>query len=739
MTQVHAPAARDQWYTHAMRRVRPSMLLVVCIGIALGTLIHALIAQRSHNADVYAAIVTALLACAVIGIAGLVYRIENLKTALAALEHSADELSDRNWELREAEERARGFLEAQGDFVVRRTRDGTITYVNDAYCTLAGRRAETLIGSKDGPDILEQGDTALLPDGCRVHDQKIASRDGPRWIAWRDVAVATDQGHSEIQSIGRDVTDRANAEQALADARDQAETASRAKSRFLAMVSHEIRTPLNGILGMADLLLDTPLTPEQTTYAKAVKTSGDTLLSLIEEILDFSKIESGRLDIEARPFALGAMIEEMVELLAPRAQTKGIEIASYVDERLPNRVVGDGIRLRQVLINLAGNAIKFTETGGVAIVVEPGIWPGDITFKVRDTGIGIAPDEQGRIFREFEQGEAGSTNNAGGTGLGLAISRQIVERMGGTISVESMVGAGALFEFTVNLTAADEAPATFNAPNLIGHAVLIVAPAAIEATLLARRLMRWGATATVVPNDSAAAALLPERTWHTLLADHALGREALAHLLQLSASVERRLVLMTPSARGELDALKQAGFTGYLVKPVRAISLAARLQANADGFAHTAEAEGDQHPQARPLPSPHGLSILVAEDNDINALLTRSLLSKLRHRPTLTTDGAQTVQSFLSAQSAGTAYDLILMDIRMTGIDGLEAARRIRAAEAANGWHRTPIVALTANALPEHRDACIEAGMDGFLTKPLDRDRLESTLARFTAASCIAA
>jgi PAS domain S-box-containing protein len=720
-------------HTHALRRARPSILLLGGIGAAIVLLTGALAVQHGYANQLITAGLPVLLGTAALAIAFLTHRIRALTNACTIIERRADDLADRNWELRESEERARSFLEAQGDLIVRRTRDGTITYASDAYCQMIGRRAEALVGTNAVPDILEQGDTALLPDGSRVHDQKIASREGPRWIAWRDVAVRTDASHSEIQSVGRDVTDRVNAELALADARDQAQAASRAKSRFLAMVSHEVRTPLNGILGMAGLLLDTKLTPEQATYAKAVKTSGDTLLSLIEEILDFSKIESGKLDIEARPFPLGAMIEDMVELLAPRAQAKRIEIASYVDERLPDRVIGDGTRLRQVLINLAGNAVKFTEEGGVAIVAEPGIWPGDITFKVRDTGIGIAPAEHARIFREFEQGESGAASD--GTGLGLAISRQIVERMGGAIAVESMPGAGALFEFTINLPAADEMPAMFATPDLTGHAVLVVAPAAIEATLLARRLTHWGASVTVVPNEHAAAALLPERTWHTLLADHSLGRQALDTLLSISGSIERRLVLMTPAARGELDALKQAGFTGYLVKPVRAVSLAAQLQPHADGFARPESTLVSSQPDARR----HGLSILVAEDNEINALLTRALLSKLRHIPTLTTDGAETVASFLAARAAGTPYDLILMDVRMAGMDGLEAARRIRAAEAANGWRRTPIVALTANALPEHRDACLAAGMDGFLTKPLDRERLQAALACYTAVPPIAA
>ena len=333
---------------------------------------------------------------------------------------------------------------------MRRDGEGRITFVNDAFCALAGAPREALAGSTFALEVIEQGDTALKPDGTRVHDQKIAGRDGARWIAWRDVVVRAGAANgAEVQSVGRDVTDRVEAERALCEARDQAEAASRAKSRFLAMVSHEIRTPLNGIIGMADLLLDTALTPEQTTYAKAVKTSGDTLLSLIEEILDFSKIEAGRLDLAIAPFDLAALLEETVELIAPRAQAKGLEIASYLEDGLPRQVMGDAARLRQVLLNLAGNAVKFTEAGGVAVLVEAGAGPHEISFLVRDTGIGIAPAQQSRIFGEFEQADSGAARRFSGTGLGLAISQRIVEHMGGGIAVESAPGAGSTFRVTL--------------------------------------------------------------------------------------------------------------------------------------------------------------------------------------------------------------------------------------------------------------------------------------------------
>ncbi len=427
--------------------------------------------------------------------------------------------------------------------------------------------------------MLEQGDTALEANGTRIHDQKIDGPLGPRWIAWREGWVRSDAGQpAELQCVGRDVTDRTETERALAEARDQADAANRAKSRFLAMASHEIRTPLNGIIGMSGLLLDTPLTPEQMTYAKAVKTSGDALLSLIEELLDYSKIEAGKIDLEHRPFALATMIEDITELLAPRAQARKLEIAAYVDERLPAEVIGDAARLRQVLLNLAGNAIKFTSTGGVALIVEPGIWPNEISFLVRDTGIGIAPEAQQRIFREFEQADDRIARSYGGTGLGLSISERIVKRMGGRIALESTLGTGSTFEVSVPLPAANSDQKAFAAPDLAGQSIMLVTPQSIEASLIARRLQRWGAQTCMVADVAVAQALLPERTWHAVLIDRALGAQDVEALGEAARShATQRIVMFTPAARHELQSSGSGAFTGYLIKPLRAASLAARL------------------------------------------------------------------------------------------------------------------------------------------------------------------
>jgi PAS domain S-box-containing protein len=654
-------------------------------------------------------------------------RSSRLRVELRAAKIRCEELADFTWELKEAEAHAVSLLESQGDLIVRRDSEGRITYVNDAFCTLAGQPRETLLGTRATLTVIEHGEVTVLSDGTRVHDQKIETPDGPRWLAWRETVVWVGaSGTGEVQSVGRDVTERTETGRALAEARDAAEAASRAKSRFLAMVSHEIRTPLNGILGMTDLVLETPLTAEQTAYLNATKTSGGALLALIEDILDFSKIEAGRLELEARPLALMPLVEEIVELLGPRAQEKGIEIACDIDERLPDRVVGDPSRLRQVLLNLAGNAIKFTQSGGVSVIVERGAAPNEISFTVRDTGIGIAQEQQARIFLEFEQADEGSGRKFGGSGLGLAISRRIVEAMGGSIAVESTPGEGSTFSFSAPLPGCSATQA-FEPPDLSGLSVTIAASRSIAVSMLERRLARWGASVSRAEADLAC---------DVALIDHSSAAETTAALQSIGDTIARRIVLVTPGERHGLLALRAAGATGYLVKPVRAASLAAQLTGMAmadDIVAPKATVQRGDGPPADGTT----LSILVAEDNKINALLACSLLSKLGHRPTVVSDGGEAVAVWTSAHAGEAPYDIVLMDVQMPGTDGLEATRRIRAAEA--GGRRTPIVALTANAFAEDREACLAAGMDDFLVKPLDRDRLASMLGELSKRSALAA
>lgn len=712
--------------------IRSFMIFSATFGGAYGFVTGSRADNSGYDPNTFAIGASFLFALACLGLATLSMRLRFVAKRMRKLAAHNEALIDRNWELKEAEERARSLFESQGDLIVLRDHQGRITFANDAYCALTGQTRSALVGTRFDFDVMEQGDSARESNGTRIHDQRISTPLGARWIAWREGFVRLDAGQpAELQSVGRDVTDRTETERALSDARDQADAANRAKSRFLAVASHEIRNPLNGIIGMGGLLLDTALTPEQTTYARAVKTSGEALMALIEELLDYSKIEAGKLDLDQRPFTLSTLIEEVTELLAPRAQAKNLEIAAYVDERLPLDVVGDAARLRQVLLNLAGNAIKFTASGGVALIVEPGIWPTEISFLVRDTGIGIAPDAQQRIFREFEQADDRVARTYGGTGLGLAISERIVKRMGGRITLESEPGKGSTFEVAIPLAPSqgDAGRTAFPSPDLAGKSILLVADG-IEASLIARRLERWGGQTCLVADATVAEALLPERSWHAVVLDRALGTAVADRLGEVArAHATQRLVLLTPSSRHE--KLSPA-FTGFLVKPLRAASLAARLALTPE-VASPDLAPEPVEPAAVRTPA-NGLSILVAEDNEINALLMRSLLTKLGHRVVIAVHGEAALESWLAASSAGTPYDLVLMDIQMPQLDGIEATKRIRTHEAAIGGHHTPILALTANTLVEDRYACFEAGMNGFLIKPLDREKLDEALAGLAAA-----
>ena len=728
---------RHQWI---MLAVRSFVIFSAAFGGAYGFIAGSRSEHSGYNPNNFAIGASFLFAVACLALATVSMRLRFLRRKMRKIALHNEALADRNWELQEAEDRARSLFESQSDLIVLRDAEGKITFVNDAYCELARKQRLELIGSRFQFTVLEQGESAIESSGTRIHDQRIETALGARWIAWREALVRFDAGApAEMQCVGRDVTDRTESERALSEARDQADAANRAKSRFLAMASHEIRTPLNGIIGMSGLLLDTVLTPEQTTYAKAVKTSGDALLALIEELLDYSKIEAGKIDLESRPFALAALIEDITELLAPRAQARKLEIAAFIDERLPAQVIGDAARLRQVLLNLAGNAIKFTTTGGVALIVEPGIWPNEISFLVRDTGIGIAPEAQQRIFREFEQADERIARSYGGTGLGLSISERIIKRMGGRITLESTPGVGSTFEVSLSLAASHNESPPFVVPDLSGRSVMLVAPPSIEASLIERRLERWGGQTCVVSDAEVARALLPERSWHAVLLDHALGAKEVEALAEAAKPfAPQRIVLVTPATRQELQSGAASALTAYLVKPLRAASLAARLagppEVAAPSLVEQSLAE-DALTEAATIPAvtSRGLSVLVAEDNEINALLMRSLLTRLGHQAVITTNGEEVLESWLAAKSAGTPYDLVLMDIQMPGLDGIEATKRIRVHEAAGAGRRTPILALTANTLVEDRYACFEAGMDGFLVKPLDRDKLAEALARLGA------
>jgi PAS domain S-box-containing protein len=656
-----------------------------------------------------------------------------LEQHAVALEGHIERLQDRVWQLAESEEQHRSLIETQLDFIVLRDPTGRILFANEAYSRLLGRPRQDLIGSRRAPRVVESGAVHTRADGARLVDEAIAAGDGIRWIAWVVTAARGSGGAPAILRLGREVTDRVVSERALEEARSKAEAASEAKSRFLATVSHEFRTPLNGILGMTDLILDTPLSAEQTTYAHAIKTSGEAFLSLIDEILDFSKIEAGRIDIVAAPFDLHALVEGVVELLAPKAQGKGVEISAFVAGGVPRRVVGDGDRLRQVLVNLAGNAVKFTEIGGIGVVVSAE--EDRIVIEVRDTGPGIPAERIPSVYDEFEQGDGSPSRRHGGAGLGLAITRRIVEGMGGEIALDSRVGHGTTFRVALPLPAADASGTqAADEADLSGQRILIVAHSPFEAPFLARRLEAAGAAVTLVASPGDALAKIAVSEWDHVLADYALGDDAVRAIAKEArlARIGRSLVLLSPFERRDFGPPSAAGFDTYLVKPVRARSLFERLTKPLG-----ARNEGDGSP--RPAANPAGQAgerakaprVLLAEDNEINALLAIKSLEKLGAVVDWAKDGHEAL-ALAEASFSGIRkpYDLVLMDIRMPGLDGHDTTRRVRQLERALGRPEpVRVIALTANALREDEQSAREAGLDGFLAKPFQIDALTNLLA----------
>lgn len=553
-----------------------------------------------------------------------------------------------------------------------------------------------------------------------------------------------------LDAHGR-ITVLRDTERALEAARDQAEQANGAKSMFLATMSHEIRTPMNGVLGMLRLLGDTKLSQEQQSYVSSARQSGEVLLTLIDEILDFSRIEAGQLDLRHAPFDLVRMVEDVTELLAPRAHARQISVTCHIDPSLGAGYCGDESRLRQILLNLAGNAIKFTDDGGVSIFVErdgaaaPGT--GDaLLFRIVDTGIGMRPEELETIFEEFRQADSTLSRRHGGAGLGLAITRRLAEAMQGDVSVRSAPGEGSEFRIRLRLERGGSAAASGTAPVLAGIGVLCAGSDAVTANTISSYASEYGAAVEMAAGPGALLDRLRGAKDGTqmpdvVIIDAAVGLEAaLAFPRALSDETSsgcrpRALVLLAPEQRQSLPLLRDAGFDGYLIKPLRRGSIIDRLKAlgaperrtGRDGSSGEPAADPFETPQVRPL------RVLLAEDNDVNAMLARALLERAGHDVRHVVNGALALQA-VEEQGAGEAFDVILMDMHMPEMDGLEAARAIRSAEPENDGERLPIVALTANAFREDRDACIAAGMDDYLAKPVEPELLEAVLARVTVA-----
>ncbi len=634
---------------------------------------------------------------------------------------------------------------------------GVVVRVNRAECDLLGFESHQMLGRPIWDFVALQAREAARQAVARKLSGRQALAPFRREYTRRDGRLLTLEIHENLirdakgtvvgmRSALLDITERIRAAERLQEYTEDlkrnnemlalalatARQATGMKNRFLANMSHEIRTPMNGVMGMTELLLGTALNREQREYAEAVKQSAEALLTVINDILDFSKVEAGKLELESIPFDLGGVVEEVATLLAIRAQAKGLELSCLVDPAIPRLLRGDPARLRQVVTNLVGNAIKFTEKGEIALramLLNALEDRAVVRIEVADTGIGIPPEFGARVFESFAQADSSTTRKHGGTGLGLAISRQLVELMGGQIGFESQPGRGSVFSVTLPLPC-EQAPAQ-PAESLTGLKVLVVDDNATNRTILRRYLECWGCAVTEVSGAEAAFETLRQAAtggepFRVALIDIRMpdvdGFQIGGRIVSDPATCQTTLVALTSSPMpGDADRLSKIGFAEYLHKPIRQSHLYDALTTV------LGRRQGPAEPTAAPAVAPASpplARILLAEDSEVNRLIVLRMLEKAGYQVQAVPDGRQAVE----VACAG-LYDLILMDVQMPEMDGFEATAEIHRQLGQQG--SPPIIAMTANAMEGDRERCLAAGMDDYISKPVRREDLCRTVSRW--------
>jgi PAS domain S-box-containing protein len=654
--------------------------------------------------------------------------------------------------VRASEQRYRLLFERNMAGVFRTSLDGRFIDCNESLAQILGYSSTAEVLGLRVEDCYDVGTREVLISRLKEH-KAVASyeicirrKDGSRaWLLENSSLVENGNGASpEIEGTVIDITERKRAEEEWRQAKEAAEAASRAKSEFVANMSHEIRTPLNGVMGMTELALDTPLSPEQREYLEAIKSSGGSLLCVVDDILDFSKIEARKLDLDSVEFRLLDTLGEAIEPLALSAQQKGLELCLEISPAVPGILQGDPGRLRQVIVNLLGNAIKFTEQGEVVLKVErlsEELGNLCLHFSVRDTGIGIPPEKHEVIFEPFAQADGSTKRRFGGTGLGLTICSRLVEMMGGKIWLESEVGKGSTFHFTAcfrsTVPRLEEAPP----PNLRGLQVLVADDNPTCLRILGSLLRQWNARPALCGSGGEALIKLDQakhqkRPFGAVLLDarlHDPDGPAVAERIKNDPELAKASVLLSSGSTqgGDVALGQESGIAACLKKPVFAPELLnAILRASGMVQGQAAEATG---PEGPPQPkAARKLQILLVEDNQVNRNLVTRLLGKRGHNVVVARNGREAVAAVQNGP--GDVFDLILMDVQMPDMDGFETTAAIRARELLTGG-RVPIVAVTAHAMKGDRERCLAAGMDGYLSKPIRVKELFDLLRAYEAVS----
>jgi two-component system sensor histidine kinase/response regulator len=649
---------------------------------------------------------------------------------------------------RAAEERFRRVFEASPMGIIVIDESMLFSQVNEAFCRLTGFSPEEL-SSKTLEDLTHPADQAgthealssagaVAGSRLRVETRYLTKAGDYVWAATTITVLRDEQrGAPHVLGLIEDITDRMNSDE-LAVARDRALEASRVKSEFLANMSHEIRTPMNGIIGMTELLLETELTPRQRDYGDAINTSGGALLSIIEDILDVAKIEAGKFEIQRSEFSLREIVADVCDLLAATAHRKDVEIAWVADDDVPAVVSGDAGRVRQVLMNLVGNAVKFTDEGEVVITVRRVASEGPdnlIEMAVADTGIGIKPERVTQLFEPFEQGDGSTTRRFGGTGLGLSISGQLAKLMDGGLTAESTLGEGSTFRFWVNLPpgrAAARAPEG----SLDGAHILIVDDNATNLRILQDHLASWNADVVCATGgqealEELARSLREHHPFAIAILDMKmpnLDGGQVARLVRNDPLLDGVALVLLSSAGGEEDIASRLQRCSHVKKPVRRTLLLEALQRAVGVDPATISPPSAAAERPGPTAPVAPANILVVEDQEINQALVTQMLVKRGHTVQIAANGRVALEA-LTRDS----YDLVFMDCQMPEMDGFEATAEIRRREGAED--HTPIVAMTANSMSGDRDRCVESGMDGYLSKPFRGPELEAVLAQWRRGS----